>query len=267
MTRIGFAGLILLAFTGAASAGGKWARDKDSWTQMSDVGRNPIVRNTREELPFSPTGRVDVREIGGSVEVTTGKRDTVAFAYEVKGATQQDLDCLKLEYEHDKDRLRIAVKWKKEKQCRVIRTTEKLTLVVPRTAEVSLQNIGDSVQVTGLEGMLRLDSVGDSADLRDIQQLNADSIGDQLKLELSRIGPAGIKVDSVGDKVDLGLPESIDATLKIGSVGDEIRVPDGMRVTSLKSGDAFQTTLGRGGPVIHIDSVGDSVVIRRRQRL
>ena len=91
----------------------------------------------------------------------------------------------------------------------------------------------------------------------DLQQLDADSVGDSLKLTVTRLGKAGINIDSVGDSVDLTLPEALDARMRITSVGDQIRGP-GLRVSS---SDDFETTFGKGGPMIRIDSVGDSVVI------
>lgn len=255
------AGLFVFGVVGAADAGkADWTPDANSWMQTGKVGANPVVSKKHDEFAFSPTGRIEVREIGGDVEVTAGKSDKVEFDYERKASTQQDLDCQEFQVQHDKDTLRIRVEWHHVPACHVIHSAEKLTLKVPRGAEVSLHEIGDKLRVTGLEGRLRISDVGDSATLKDIQQLEAGSVGDDLRLEVSRLGPAGIKIQSVGDNVELTLPDKLDAHMRIDSVGDEIRAP-GVHLTSLHD-RAFDAVLGKGGPLIYIESVGDSVWIK-----
>ena len=229
----------------------------DSWNQDDRVGRNPVVHTAHDAFAFAGNGEVVVRSISGSVEVVAAKGDSLEFSYEQKAATQADADCVEFHAEHDKDHLRIWVDPKRVRECRSVHLADKLTLTVPRGADVSLESVGDSVAVTGLEGMLRLGSIGDTATLKDVQQLQAESIGDTLKLDVSRLGPKGIEIDSVGDSVLLSLPDRIDARMEIDSVGDEIRGP-GLRVSGHKG---FEAVLGKGGPRISIASVGDSVVI------
>ncbi len=247
--------LILLAFAGTAAAG----KDDYRWTKTSDVGRDPVTRTIRESFDFSPTGRVEARDIGSEVEVRTGTGSKVELVYERRAATQQDMDCETLRFEASKDTLRIWLDHQRGRDCRVVRADDKLLLTVPPGASVELESIGDSVKVTGVEGLVRLSSIGDTATLIDVEQVDADSIGDSIKMEVKKIGAAGIKLDSIGDSVELTLPEDIDARLRIESVGDEIRVA-GLR---LKDGDDdYEGLFGKGGPIISIESVGDSVVIR-----
>jgi hypothetical protein len=246
---------LLLACLAAPAA----AHDDNWWSRTSDVGRNPVTQTINEKYDFSATGRVIVREIGGSVEVKVGAGNAVAFTYERRAASQQDLDCETLRYEHSKDELRIWTEHKRGKSCQVIRADDTLTVTVPRGASMEISEIGDKVVVTGVAGLVKLDSIGDSVVAKDVEQLDADSIGDTLKVEVAHLGAAGIRIDSVGDTVELTLPASLDARMRIGSVGDEIRGP-GLSLDA--EDDDYETVLGQGGPLIRIDSVGDSVVIR-----
>jgi hypothetical protein len=135
-------------------------------------------------------------------------------------------------------------------------------VTVPRGASVEARNIGDSVNIEGVEGMVRLSAIGDSARVSGAQQVEAEAIGDSLKLDVARLGAGGIRISSVGDSVELTLPEKVDARLRISSVGDEIRGP-GLRLTS--EDDDYDGVLGKGGPMIRITSVGDTVVIKGPQ--
>jgi hypothetical protein len=237
-----------------AMAGDDW------WARNSDVGRNPVTQTIDEKYDFSAAGRVTVHDIQGSVEVKTGDGNAVSFNYERRGASQQDLDCEKLRYESTRDSLRIWSEHRRGKACQIIRADDKLTVTVPRGASIEIRDIGDEVTVTGVEGMVKLDDIGDTAIVKGVQQLDAGGIGDTLKVEVTRLGPNGIRIDSVGDTVELTLPSTIDARLRIESVGDEIRAP-GLRLDSDDEHD-YETVLGQGGPTIRIRSVGDTVVIR-----
>jgi hypothetical protein len=246
--------LLLAAFAAPATA-----HDDNWWSRTDDVGRNPVTQTINEKYDFSATGRVVVREIGGSVEVKAGAGNAVAFTYERRAASQQDLDCETLRYDHSKDELRIWTEHKRGKACQVIRADDTLTVTVPRGASMEISEVGDQVVVTGVAGLVRLDSIGDSVVAKDVEQLDVDSVGDTLKVEVAHLGAAGIRIDSVGDSVELTLPASLDARMRIGSVGDEIRGP-GLSLDA--EDDDYETVLGKGGPMIKIDSVGDSVVIR-----
>lgn len=246
------AALLLAAVAAPAAAA-------DSWTRTGDVGSDPVTRTERERFDLGATGRVDVREIGGDVRVTAGAGDRVELVYERRAATQRDLDCETLRHELKAGELRIWLEHKKERACRVVRVDDTLTLTVPRGAAVSVRAIGDEVTVDGVEGLVRLAAIGDSATVTGAQQLEADAIGDTLKVSVARLGPAGIRISSIGDTVELSLPEDVDARLRVGSVGDEIRMA-GLRLDDDETD--YEAVLGDGGPVIQIDSVGDSVVIR-----
>ncbi len=246
---------LLLAALAAPAA----AHDDNWWSRTSDVGRDPVTRTINEKYDFSATGRVTVHDIGGSVEVKVGAGDAVAFTYERRAASQRDLECETLRYTNQQAELRIWSEHKRVKDCQAIRASDKLTVTVPRGASVEVREIGDEVTVTGVEGLVRLESIGDSVVAKDVQQLDVDSIGDSVKLDVARLGPAGIRIDSVGDTVELNLPAALDARMRIGSVGDSIRGP-GLSLDS--EDDDYETVLGKGGPIIRIESVGDSVVIR-----
>jgi hypothetical protein len=108
---------------------------------------------------------------------------------------------------------------------------------------------------------VRLSDIGDDVVISDAQQVDVKDIGDTVKLDVTTLGSAGIRVSDIGDTVELTLPEGIDARMRIGSVGDEIRGP-GLQIDGDEEDDDYETTLGKGGPMIQITDIGDSVVIR-----
>ena len=251
------AALLLAALATPAAA--------DGWTRTSDVGNDPLTQTVKETFALGASGEIEVRNIGGEVRVEAVAGASVEMVYEKKARSQQDLDCETLVHELKAGRLRIAVEPKRDRACRVVHASDTLTLKVPRGASFEARNVGDSVAVSGVEGLVRVSSVGDTVTITDARQVEADSIGDSLKLDVRQLGERGIRVSSIGDSVELTLPERVDARLRISSVGDEIRGPG----LSLSSDDddhrGYDGVLGKGGPTIRIDSVGDTVTIRGPQ--
>jgi hypothetical protein len=248
--------VLLAAIATTAAAGG--------WTRTSEVGNDPVSQTVKETFALGATGTVEVRNIGGEVKVEAGAGDSVEMVYERQAKSQKDLDCETLEHELKDGRLRIWVEQKHDRGCRMIYASDSLTLKVPRGASFEARSIGDSVAISGVEGFVRLSSIGDTVTIADARQVEADSIGDSIKLDVRQLGDRGIRISSIGDSVDLTLPERVDARLRISSVGDEIRGP-GLRRSSDDDERDYEGVLGKGGPTIRIDSVGDTVTIRGPQ--
>jgi hypothetical protein len=249
---------MLLAVLFAAAAGLAAAGD-DTWIRTSDVGLNPVRRDTHETLKLAPNAGIEVERIGGSVQVTGADVDTVTLDYRRSAATQADFDCETLRFDNGAT-LHISVEPVRRGECHSIRANDELRLLVPRAAAIALNQIGDSVHVSGVTGMVELESIGDSASLDGVTQLRAGSIGDTLRIDTGTLAPAGMRIDSVGDRVELHLAANLGARLSIDSVGGEVR---GAGVDFVREDGATNVTLGAGGPDIRISSVGDDVVISR----
>lgn len=251
------AALLLAGFAASATA--------ESWTRTSEVGNDPVSQTVKETFALGATGAVEVRNIGGEVKVEAGAGDSVEMVYERQGKSQKDLDCETLEHELKDGRLRIWVEQKHERGCRMIYASDSLTLKVPRGASFEARSIGDSVAISGVQGFVRLSSIGDTVTIADARQVEADSIGDSIKLDVRQLGDRGIRLSSIGDSVELTLPERVDARLRISSVGDEIRGPGLTWSRDDEDERDYSGVLGKGGPMIRIDSVGDTVTIRGPQ--
>ncbi len=246
--------LLLAGFAAAAAA-----HDDDRWWSRSDdVGRKPVTQTINQKYDFSATGRVTAYDIGGSVEVKVGASNAVAFTYERRAASQRDLECETLRYSNAQGELRIWSEHKRGKDCQVIRADDKLTVTVPRGASVEVRDIGDEVTVTGVEGLVRISDVGNRVTLTGAQQVDARDIGNSVELTVTQLGAGGIRISDIGNSVELNLPEKLDARMHIASVGNKISGP-GLR---LKSDGDYQAVVGAGGPMIRVEDIGNSVVIR-----
>jgi hypothetical protein len=97
------------------------------------------------------------------------------------------------------------------------------------------------------------------------RELEASGIGDTVKADIAQLGAGGIRISGIGDRVELSLPEAVDARLRIANVGDEIRGP-GLRLDSDDEDEGdYEAELGKGGALIRIENIGDTVEIRGPQ--
>lgn len=253
-----FAFATLTGFAATATAG------EGTWTRTSDVGSDPVSKTTREQYDLDADARVDVREIGGSVEIKAGVGARAEVVYTKRAASQKDFDCETLKVEHRKDELRIWVEHKRERACRVVRASDDLTVTIPRGASLAVEEVGDEVTVDGVEGMVRLSDIGNRVTITGAHQVDAHDIGNSVDVTVTKLGIGGIRLADIGNKVQLELPEQIDARVMIHDVGDEIRGP-GLRRRSGDDDDSYEGVLGKGGPTIRIEDVGNDVVIRGPQ--
>lgn len=229
---------------------------------IDDVGRNPVSERIQRTYPIGPAGDVEVTGISGSVEVVAVDGTTAAVDYSRKAATPTDLQCERLEIEHQGNSLRLRLQRNRGEECEIVRAQEVLRLSVPRGTSLALAGIGDSVRISGVRGRLQLASIGDSAQLDGVRQASIVSVGDSVRVRLDGLDAAGIQISSVGDRVTLQMPPQLGARLQIDSVGDRVR---GIELAQdwHDGPGAVRTTLAGGGPLISISSVGDEVVIER----
>jgi hypothetical protein len=257
MTLRILATVLLAGFAASATAGG--------WSRVDDVGSDPVSKTFREQFTIGATGRVDVRSIGGSVEIKAGGGDRAELVYERRAANQNDFDCEALKHELKDGELRVWVDRVKDRGCRTIRADDKLTMTVPRGASVSVRGVGDAVTVDGVEGRIRVSGIGDSVTVTGARELEVSGIGDTVKADIAQLGAGGIRISGIGDRVELSLPEAVDARLRIANVGDEIRGP-GLRLDSDDEDEGdYEAELGKGGALIRIENIGDTVEIRGPQ--
>ena len=205
-----------------------------------------------ETRPLSPTGRVDIDNLKGRIQVRAWDRDEV----KVEGSLGRGVE--RLVVEGDRERLEVRVRYPRNS-----RGTEDTTLLltVPRRAELNIESVAADIDVAGVaRGKLSIESVsGDVVVVAAPRALDAETVSGDLRITANA---DEAKLGSVsGDVVLRGrLSGKVAAETVSGDIDIEV---NGERVRSLKaatvSGDArVRTALADGGE-IKLESVSGNL--------
>lgn len=205
-----------------------------------------------ETRPLSPTGRVDIDNLKGRIQVRAWDRDEV----KVEGSLGRGVE--RLVVEGDRERLEVRVRYPRNS-----RGTEDTTLLltVPRRAELDIESVAADIDVAGVaRGKLSIESVsGDVVVVAAPRALDAETVSGDLRITANA---DEAKLGSVsGDVVLRGrLSGKVAAETVSGDIDIEV---NGERVRSLKaatvSGDArVRTALADGGE-IKLESVSGNL--------
>jgi len=220
----------------------------------------PVRKEIRQTFQLSPNGTVDVSGIEGAVEVETTNGSTVEIVFVREAPTQKDFDCETISVEQSADKLVISHLTKKEKQCRIIQAREHLKLTVPRSANLTFENIEGDFSVGATEGFLRLKNIEGAVRIEQAQAAELGSIESNVSLNVAEINAPGIKINNIEGSVEVGVKKDLNADLKINSANFQIDIPNNQ--TNVSGRKSYQLQLGTGGENISISNIEGVVKIR-----
>ena len=224
--------------------------------KQSDLPEREEFHQTYE---LAPTATVEITGIGGPVEVETSNSNTADVTIVRSAETREDLACAKVAVDASPSRLRIGF----QPLCPNVRGQQRVHLVLPRRADISMSSIAGGVRVGPTEGMLRLDSIAGRLVLEGVSSARISSLAGGVRMEVVDVGERGIRLSSVTGGVDIGVAAGASADLSVNSIiGDvESDLPD-VRVSRDDDQD-YRAKIGSGGRSIEISSIVGGVKLRR----
>lgn len=204
-----------------------------------------------ETRPLSSTGRVDIENLKGRIQVRAWERDEV----KVEGSLGRGAE--RLVVEGNRERLEVRVRYPRNN-----RNTEpsELLLMVPRRAELDIDSVAADVDVSGVApARLSIQSVsGDVVVAAAPRTLEVESVSGDATIT---VNSADVDVQSVSG--DVRLQGRLDGRVEVESVSGDVRVTVvGERVRDLRgatvSGDiGVRTALADGGEIALESVSGD----------
>lgn len=222
----------------------------------------PVRGEIRKTFQLSPNADVEVEGIEGSVEVETTGGNTAELHFVRYGLTQADYDCETIVVEHSPEKLVVRHQTNAGKQCRIIQAREEMKLVIPRSANLSFNNIEGDCTIGKTEGFLRLKNIEGTVRAEEVRAAEISSVEDDVSINVAQLNSQGISVRNVEGAVELGVIASLNADLRIGNARNtEIDIPN-VQTSQFGRGD-FRLQLGSGGAGISITGIEGNVKIRR----
>ncbi len=275
--------ILLLAFAsngnGPASANGQDLRPVPSVPATENCTASPAQQRgeeLREEFhqtyPLSPTGRVNLANINGGVQINVWDRpalqlDAVKKAYRRERLAEAQIDVTATE-----ENIRIKTEYPDENQN--FRSDEgrynnpatvEYVLTVPRKAVLeSIELVNGSLDIDGVEGNVKASSINGKVIARGLQgEARLSTINGQLQAIFTQLDESkAITLSSVNGGVTLVLPSDANASVRAGTVHGGITNDFGLQVRHGEYvGHSLEGQIGNGGPRIKLDNVNGGIKI------
>lgn|GEM_PF-1999691 len=241
----------------AASSAPAQARPGRPTSVQNDGG--PASEEIRKSFRLAEGDRVEVWRIAGPVEVETWGGAEAEVHVVRSAATRRELDCYRTAVGYESGVLFVRhEQFTNREGCRSISDGQRVSLRLPRSADLSLDEIAGDVTVGESDGVLRLSSIAGRVRLNGVRSGELRSLAKGLALRVEGLEPRGLRVESVVGAVELALAEGLDADLSIenllGNVTSEIP-----RVQVRRADTKYRAQLGAGGPRLSLTNVNGNV--------
>jgi hypothetical protein len=224
----------------------------------------PVRGEVRQTYQLSPNADVEVTGIEGAVEVVTTEGGPTELHFTRMARSQAEYDCEKLTIEHTPVRLSLRRQRSEGGVCRVIRASERLRLVVPRSVKLSFKEIEGDLTIGPTDGLLRLSEIEGYVRVAQTQAAEIRSLEKGLSLTVERLGELGVRVSNVEEAVELDVAGDLNADLRITSPSGVISADlPGVQVSHRRPG-SYAARLGAGGNKLSLLGIEGGVTVRRK---
>jgi DUF4097 and DUF4098 domain-containing protein YvlB len=279
--------LLALASTGSGPASANGLNGQD----LRPVPSVPVTetctaspaqpgQELREEFhqtyPLSPTGRVNLANINGGVQIKIWDRPAVQVDAIKRAYRKERLDEAKIDVTATEENIRIKTEYPEGNQ--TFRkgegrynnpATVEYSLTVPRKAVLeSIELINGSLDIDGVEGNVKASSINGKVDARGLLgETKLSTINGPLLATFTQLAESNaIMLSSVNGSVTLVIPSDSNASIRAGTVHGGITNDFGLQVRHGEYvGHSLQGQIGSGGPRIKLENVNGGIKITHAQ--
>ena len=256
---------MLMAVTSGAAAMALSGPAKGGAADSGQTQRSDDVMTAQERIDqvydLAPGAEVSVEGIAGPVTVETGAGDRAEVHILRQARTQRELDCYRTSVEASRNRLRIEHDQEQTEGCRSIHSRQEVRLVLPRSANLSLESIAGRVEIAPLDGHVELESIAGHVNLASVRSANLSSIAGGLHVNFDRLDPRGVDISSVVGGVELAFGRNTNADLAVSSVMGRVR-SESPSVQIYGEDSSYRARIGSGGPNLNVSSIVGGVKLR-----
>ena len=230
----------------------------------------------REEFhqtyPLSPTGRVNLANINGGVQIKVWDRPAVQVDAIKKAYRKERLAEAKIDVTATEENIRIKTEYPDENQN--FRNddrrydnpaTVEYSLTVPRKAALeSIELINGSLDIDGVEGNVKASSINGKVNARGLLgEARLSTINGPLFATFTQLDESkAIALNSVNGNVTLVIPSDSNAAIRAGTVHGGISNDFGLQVRHGEYvGHNLEGQIGSGGPRIKLENVNGAIRI------
>ncbi|HEV2765948.1 MAG TPA: DUF4097 family beta strand repeat-containing protein [Pyrinomonadaceae bacterium] len=263
---------VLAAVVALAAAG--WVAPASS-AQTREETRPELREEFHQTYPLSPTGRVALENINGSVRIQGWDRNEVKVDAVKRAYTPERLAEAEIRVDATADSVRVKTKYPEYKQMNFHGDERRYNnpaavdyvLTVPRTARVEgVALINGSLDIEGVTGEVNASSINGRVTARGLTgRTKLSTVNGMTEAVFERLGqPGTIELASVNGVVQLTLPSDAEAELRANTVHGGISTDFELPVRRGRFvGHDLAGRLGRGGTLIRLSNVNGQIRVKR----
>jgi len=216
-----------------------------------------------ESRPLAKNGRFSLENTNGRVEVTGWDEARVTIEATKRAGSAHALDELKVEVTGEGDNVRVRTRYPRPRWMGGSGRVD-YVIRVPRTAQVSVENVNGRVEVDGVAAEVEVSTVNGSVEVREAAgAVEASAVNGSVAVSLARVDPEGrSELHTTNGSVRLTLPGDASAEIEArtvnGSVGCDFDLDGGSKTRRKLEG-----RIGAGGARFELATVNGSVNIDR----
>jgi len=220
----------------------------------------------REEInktfQLSKDARVEINGIGGTVEIETTESGNAEVHIARSAATRAELDCYQTVVEQNADSLTIRhEQYSSRDKCKSIRSRQQVKLLLPRTAEISLNTIGGDVTVGAVDNVIRLNNIAGRVRIAQAQAAEMSNLAQGLSMSITRLEERGMRVSNIAGSIELSVSSSLNAEVKIGGLLGYL-FTTAPNAQAIKDGSGYRILIGSNRAKIALSNITGNVTIR-----
>jgi DUF4097 and DUF4098 domain-containing protein YvlB len=220
----------------------------------------------REEInkifQLSKDARVEVNGIGGTVEIETIESGNAEVHIVSSAETRAELDCYQTVVEQTMDSLTIRrEQYTSRDKCKSIRSRQRVKLLLPRSAEISLDTISGDVTVGAVDNVIRLNNIAGRVRIAQAQAAEMSNLAQGLTMSLSRLEERGMRISNVSGSIELSVSSSLNAEVKIGGILGKLFIT-APNAQAIKDGSGYRILIGSNRAKIALSNITGNVTIR-----
>lgn len=235
--------------------------------------RSEETAEWRKTYQLSPTGRVEISNVNGKIDVQPGEGNTVEIVAlkKAKGASPEAakaaLERISIEETASADQVKVDTKLARgggglfnggslQVEYRV---------KVPAGAEVKFTTVNGGIDVAGLKGRINAETTNGGVHARDVTgQIQASTTNGGLDIDLARMPEGGVKLECTNGGIKLRLPRDAKATISARITNGGISQGDLLIETTENSRRRLDGRLNGGGPRIDIEGTNGGITLAGR---
>ncbi len=220
----------------------------------------------REEInkifQLSKDARVEVNGIAGAVEIETTEGGKAEVHIVSSAETRAELDCYQTVVEQTMDSLTIRrEQYTSRDKCKSIRSRQRVKLLLPRSAEISLETISGDVTVGAVDNVIRLNNIAGRVRIAQAQAAEMSNLAQGLTMSLSRLEERGMRISNVAGSIELSVSSSLNAEVKIGGILGKL-FTTAPNAQAIKDGSGYRVQIGSNKGKIALSNITGNVTIR-----